>query len=125
MAAEGLDFMGGEDLDPGLREAPSARWALSDAIVRRLRNRQGVLTDFPQYGCDLTSIVGTTVSDTLIRQRVISQCLAEEEVESATCTVERSGGSVTVSVEVEDGEGPFELTINVSDLGVDAVYPQG
>lgn len=125
MAAEGSDFMGAADIDPALREAPSARWALSDAIVRRLSNRQGVLPEFSQYGYDVTSIVGSAVSDTLIRQRVISQCLAEEEVESATCTVERSGGMVTIHVEIEDGDGPFELTINVSDLAVSAVYPQG
>lgn len=123
--ALGTDFSGGTDLDPALREAPSPRHALSDAIVRRLSNDAGVIPEFPSYGFNLTTIIGSAMSETMIQQRIVAQCLDEEEVEDVTVTTFREGDSITIEIELTDGFGPFDLTLNVSSLGVTAVFPNG
>ena len=123
--ALGTDFSGGLDLDPGFRQAPSARHALSDAIVRRLISVPGCIFEEPTYGFDVSSIIGSSLTDSVIRQRILAQCLAEEEVQDATVSISRTGETVAISIELEDGDGPFDLTLDVSDLEVSAVFPQG
>lgn len=125
MATEGTDFSGSTDLDSALREAPTARHALVDAIVRRLTTRNGALVDFPAYGFDLRTLIGSTVSETAVKQKIIAQCLDEEECEGATVTISKTVDTVTIVVSIEDGDGPFDLTLDVSALEVSAVFPQG
>lgn len=124
MAAEGTDFGGVLDIDRAWRTVGPRR-ALAEAIGRRLTTPNGALPDWPDYGFDLTSLVGTTIADSAIRQQVQAQCLAEEEVLSAAVTVTRVGESLSVSVVIEDGVGPFELTINVSGLEPSVIIPPG
>lgn len=123
--ALGTDFSGGDDLDSALREAPSARHALSDAIVRRLQNDPGAIPEFPSYGFNIASIIGSAMSDSMIRQRVLAQCMAEEEVEDAAVNVARSGEEISIAISITDGDGPFDFTVNVSSLGVEAFFPNG
>ena len=116
------DFSGCEDLDPALREV-SGRRALAEAIIRRLTTGTGQLQDHPAYGFNVTELIGTSLSNPRIRQGVLGQVLQEEEVEYATVNVSRNLGAVTIEIVVTDGDGPFDLTINVSDLNVEAIIP--
>lgn len=122
MADLGSDIAGALDLDPGLRVVGGRR-ALADAIVRRLTNPRGVFPDWPDYGFDLQSVIGTTLNASQVRQLITEQCLLEEEVESATVTVEQIGETLSVLVSLQDGTGPFDLTISVSDVSVEAIIP--
>lgn len=124
MADLGSDIAGALDLDPGLRVV-SGRRALADAIVRRLTNQRGVFPDWPDYGFDLQSVVGTTLNLSQVRQLILEQCLLEEEVESATATLEQRGETLVATISVSDGAGPFDLTISVSDVSTEAIIPPG
>lgn len=122
MADLGSDIAGALDLDPGLRVV-SGRRALADAIVRRLTNPRGVFPDWPDYGFDLQSVTGTTLNVSQVRQLITEQCLLEEEVQSATVTLEQRGEVLVATVSVTDGTGPFDLTISVSEVTTEAIIP--
>lgn len=95
------------------------------AIARRLSTPLGGLADWPGYGFDLRSVIGTSISDELIRQRVREQVLAEEEVEQAVVKVaSRDDGLMQIQIAIEDADGPFDLTVNISDLEVTAIIPR-
>lgn len=118
----GSDFSGGEDLDPAMREV-SGRRALAQSIVRRLTTGTGNLQDYPAYGFNVTELIGTSLTNTRIRQSVLGQVLQEEEVEYATVNVRRTQESVTIDIVVTDGDGPFDLTLNISGVEVEAIIP--
>ena len=113
---------GGKDLSPSLGESVGLR-ALADAIIRRLTTTQGELEGHPDYGFNLDELIGTNVSDSFIRQQVLSQVFAEEEVEDARCKVTRLGVSIVIEVIVFAPEGDFPLTITVDELGAEAIVP--
>lgn len=122
MAELGSDIGGALDLDPGLRVVTGRR-ALADAIVRRLTNRRGVFPDWPDYGFDVQSVIGTTLTESQVRQLIAEQCLLEEEVEAAVVSLSTSGETLRVLVSVTDATGPFDLTLNVSDVTTEAIIP--
>ncbi len=121
----GTDFAGGNDLDPSM-SLQSGRRALGDAIVRRLTTPRGGLPDSPQYGFDVTSLIGRNIEPNLVAQRVLEQVRAEEEVEEAALDIEQSddGSTLTLRIKVEDGEGAFELTVPVDELDATAIIPE-
>ena len=122
----GTDFAGGLDLDPAL-STQSDRRALADAIVRRLTTPRGGLPDHPQYGFDVSSLIGRTLERNRIAQRVLAQVRAEEEVQEAALNLTQSpdGTIITLELRVVDGAGPFPLAVSVSDLEVSAIIPEG
>lgn len=126
MTQLGSDFSGDSDLDPALSMS-SGRRALGQAIVRRLSTPAGRLADFPAYGFDVTSLIGRIVSVTAIVQGVSDQCRQEEEVEDVdvTATYSQNASALRLDIKVQSGLGPFDLTLNVNDLGVTAIIPQG
>ena len=120
--ALGTDFSGGVDIDGALREAPSANHALLDCIVRRLTTSPGELLDFPTYGFNVRDLIGSALSDSQIRAGVLAQCYDEEEVENATCEIQRTGESVILTVSISSTEGPFSLTLTVDKLTAELIY---
>lgn len=120
--ALGTDIAGGVDLDPGLRVVGGQR-ALAKAIVRRLSTDLGALQDHPQYGFNIENIIGTTMPESVIQQRIRQQCLDEEEVEEAEVVVTKDRENVYIQIRLTAGEGPFLLTVNVNDLGIEAIIP--
>jgi len=103
----------------------SGRQALAEAILRRLTTRRGGLFYAPSYGYAIVEIIGSSVSASEIEQRVVEQCLLEEEVEDATCTATftDAGGtrSVAIDIKATDAKGPFDLTLNASELTISAL----
>lgn len=120
MPAEAIDFSCDLDLDPSLGLV-RGRNALAQAVIRRLTTQTGSLPDFPNYGLDLTQLIGTSFSAAQISQAVSAQVLQEEEVEDLTVDVQLTDTTVTLSLAIEDGDGPFDLTISVDDLNVEYV----
>lgn len=124
MADLGTDFAGSDDLDPALTMQTDRR-ALADAIIRRLTTARGGLPDYPQYGFDVSSLIGSVVTPNAVAQRVLEQVRAEEEVEEASCDVTQStdGTTLTITIKVVSSVGPFDLTIDVNDLEFSAIIP--
>lgn len=122
MADLGSDFSGTLDLDPALRQVSGQR-ALAEAVVRRITTPRGSFPDFPDYGFDVESLIGSTMTDSAIRQRITEQAQLEEEVKSCRVTIARNFGAVEISIALKNAEGPFSLTVNVSELGVTAIIP--
>ena len=118
----GTDIGGGYDLDPAWRIVRGSR-ALADCIVRRLTTDAGAIPDHPAYGFNVENLIGTTFSESRIRQRVSAQVYAEEEVQDAVITVAKVGDVVVINIIVSAGEAPFPLTLNISQVGVDVVIP--
>lgn len=121
----GTDFAGGTDLDPAMREQSGER-ALADAIVRRLTTPRGGLPDFPQYGFDVTTLIGRSLPSNQIAQLVLEQVRLEEEVLEASLDLVTSddGSTITMNLKIESGDGPFDLTVSVSALEVTAIIPE-
>ena len=113
---------GGRDLSPSLGEVTGLR-ALGDAIVRRLTTTQGQLEGYPDYGFNIEELIGSTVSDSFIRQQVLSQVFAEEDVTDATCEVIREAARVIINIVVFTPDGEFPLTISVDEIGAEAIIP--
>lgn len=103
----------------------TGRQALAEAILRRLITRRGGLFYAPSYGYAVVELIGSSVSASEIEQRVVEQCLLEEEVEDATCTATFTdvGGSrsVAIDIQVTDAQGPFALTLTASELTITAL----
>lgn len=125
MSDLGTDFAGGADLDPSL-SLQSGERALGDAILRRLTTPRGGLPDYPEYGFDVSSLIGRTLTPNAIAQRVLEQVRAEEEVEDASLDISTSddGTAVTLKIKVLSAEGPFELTLAIDEVGEVAIIPE-
>ena len=120
--ALGTDFSGVLDIDPAWRVVDGKR-ALAQAVARRLSTPLGSLADHPDYGFDLRSAIGTSMTESQIFQGVQSQVLAEEQVESATIKVTLDDGALEVLINLVTAEEPFEFTVLVDDLAVTAIIP--
>lgn len=118
------DIGGVTSLDYALSTV-SGRQALAEAILRRLTTRRGGLFYAPSYGFDVIGLIGSTVSASEIEQRALEQVLLEEEVEDATCTVALADvgavRSITITINVTDAQGPFDLTLSASELTISAL----
>ena len=124
----GTDFGGVNDLDAAWGSVDGRR-ALAESIARRLITPRGALPDFPDYGFDLVSCIGSAMTDSRIRQRVSEQVFLEEEIQNASVSIVRTNPygntalDITVSIDAT-GVPPFDLTLNVSALGVEAIIPK-
>jgi hypothetical protein len=98
-------------------------------LDRALSVVSGPLEDFPGYGFDLDSAIGSALPEYAIRQRVKAQVFAEEEVLDArivvTKTTSEGGDALDVAVTIVTVEGPASLTVQASELeGVTAIIPR-
>jgi phage baseplate assembly protein W len=119
MAELGSDIAGVFDVDATLSVATGRR-ALAQAILRRLTTPRGGLIDSPAYGYDVTALIGSAVPPSIVEQRVLEQVVAEQEVKDARCTVTFTRDTLTVDIQVEEGDGPFSLTLTASELTIQA-----
>lgn len=118
----GTDIGGATELDFALTTV-SGRTSLAHRLIRRLTTPRGGLWYAPNYGYDLSELVGSTVPPSVVEQRVVEQMLAEEEVADAraTATFTASTGALTVEIQVVDADGPFELVLTSSELTFSAL----
>jgi hypothetical protein len=114
-------MIGGVDtIDYALTKV-SGRTALAHRILRRLMTPRGGLFYAPTYGYDLGELIGSSVPVSVVEQRVNEQVLAEEEVSDARTDATLATGTLTVSIQVVDADGPFLLVMNASELTVSAL----
>lgn len=118
----GSDIGGSSTLDYALT-VNTGRRSLADRILRRLTTPRGGLFYAPTYGYHLQDCVGSTAPPGVVEQRTLEQVMAEEEVENAECVAafDESSGTLTVTINVVDAAGPFELVIKAADLTVSAL----
>ncbi len=113
------------DLDRALAVVNGPR-CVAEAVARRLASDE--LEDFPGYGFNLDSVIGSALPEYAIRQRVKAQVFAEEEVRNATVSVVKTtseaGDALTVSVNIQTVEGPAALTVTADEVGVTAIIPR-
>jgi len=121
MADLGSDIAGVFDISWGLLTS-SDRTALAEALLRRLTTPRGGLIGVPTYGYDVQTLIGATVPASVIEQRVLEQLLLDERVVDAdvTVTLDERTGVLRVAMTVHDSAGPFDLTLTVSQLTVQA-----
>lgn len=131
--ALGTDLSGVADLTPHMGES-SGRQCLAEALARRLITPRGALFYDPNYGYDLTSLINADLASSDIPRIAASieeEFRKDERVISAVATVQYVGpdqvdaaragvvanpapgsqGVIVISAIVNDGQGPFSLTL--------------
>ena len=112
------------DLDPSMRLA-SGRTMLAQAIGRRITTRTGMLAwigESASYGLDVRDQVG---SDTDARTAfalaasVQAEVLLDERVRACDVTAVVVSGVLSLVLRLADADGPFRLTLAVSDVTID------
>lgn len=116
MADLGSDIAGIRDVDAAL-SVVTGRPALAQAILRRLTTTRGALPEDVTYGYDVTALIGSTAPMSIVEQRCREQALGEEEVHDASvaAALDPKTGTLQIALSVVASEGPFELTISVSE----------
>lgn len=110
------------DLDPMFVEL-EGRQVLAEALMRRLETPRGGLFYDADYGLDLRGYLGEALdaADIVELQAAIGvECLKDERVVAAQARVALtySTGEMLVYILVQDGNGPFELTLSVDKVTV-------
>jgi hypothetical protein len=117
----GFDLAGVSDLDPSGAEI-SGRRLLAECLARRLTTPRGSCIDAPDDCIDLRDYLNLEVDTRTIGQlgaTITSECLKDErvvgvDIEEASI----ANNVVTVRIAIEDGEGPFSLTLSVGEVDI-------
>lgn len=108
---------------PATFEMVSERTALVQAIVRRFQTRRGTLVDDPDYGLDLTGWVGKRTDQPQLfawQQALQAEARKDQRVRSARARmITTPSGGLRFTLTLETAEGPFSLTLEVSEVSVD------
>jgi hypothetical protein len=125
----GTDVSCVEDLDPTFRLV-TGREALAQALARRLSTKSGALAllgDDPDYGDDLRELVGEDLGARAlfeIAARAEREALKDERIRSTTATATLAGGVLVLTLALSDADGPFRLTLAVSEVSVTVLKVQ-
>ncbi len=119
----GTDFSCVNDIDADL-SVVGGRLALGQSIGRRLQTSLGGLFYDPDYGFDLQRRIGSSVpagSLKTLAGNAENECLKDERVDDVRVDLEfvEETQRMDATVNIDDGEGPFDLVISVSELGVE------
>jgi phage baseplate assembly protein W len=94
---------------------------VAEAIVRRWSTPRGGLVDDPNYGFDLTGLVGDDI-DTPSLSRMAQSASAEAKKDGRVlgCAVQMNylDGALTVTASVTTAQGPFRLVVGVDNVTV-------
>lgn len=114
------DFAGVLDLDWALSTVDGFV-AFAQQILRRLTTQLGSLEDDPTYGFDIRDLIGSTLSSSVVEQRVLEQVMAEEETQRAAVRVTFANDGILIEIKVQAISGTGLLTLNADQLTVEAV----
>ncbi len=121
MADLGSDFSIITDMDVNMT-ASSERLALGEAIARRWITQPGGLFYDLDYGGGLLSALSGSIPDeNKLRYILEREALKDERIESADVSVVYTEATQTLIVKatLEDEDGPFDLTLTVSNMKSD------
>lgn len=128
MADFGTDILALDDLDPSFALV-SGEAMLARAIARRLTTPRGGLFCDPDYGYDVRALLldGLTPAKLASAQASIAaEVEKDERVAGATVTFtqDTTAERLTISIELETDEGPFDLVLSVDALSAELLSPQ-
>lgn len=107
-----------DDLDPYMLEV-SGIDVVSQAILRRLTTTRGMLIDDPDYGLNVRDYLSATMDAkelTIMQSQLEAELLKDERILSVESTASMVLRTATIKLLVEVGEGPFSLTLAISDV---------
>lgn len=114
----GTDLSCVDDLDPYMLEV-SGIDVVSQAILRRLTTTRGMLIDDPDYGLNVRDYLSATMDAkelTIMQSQLEAELLKDERILSVESTASMVLRTATIKLLVEVGEGPFSLTLAISDV---------
>lgn len=122
----GRDLYGIEDLDPGLIEVDGSGGdplIVGQALCRRLMTPRGGLVGDPNYGFDLTALIGDDFTIGQIARFAASinaECQKDQRVQAcaSTLTYDPNTSILTVVLSVTTAAGPFTFTLQASSVTV-------
>jgi len=94
---------------------------VAEAVARRWQTPRGGLVDDPNYGFDLTDLVGEDLDvRTLSRyaDSAAAEATKDERVQRASVQLSLVGGLLMVVGAIETAAGPFRLVVAVSQVSV-------
>ena len=95
---------------------------VGQAIARRWSTPRGRLIGFPNYGYDLTQFVNADMSPRDIASLIAgaeAEAKKDERVDACSVTATLGAdGTLTVTGEIQTGQGPFTLTVAVSSVTI-------
>lgn len=116
MATFGSDFSGVLDVDNVLSTV-SGRLGVAQAVARRWLTPQGGLFYDDTYGGGILELLNAANPDiSTLAQRLEQQALLDERVEDCTVSVEFVDQTLTIDGQLVDADGPFTLTLTVSEM---------
>ncbi len=98
---------------------------MAQAMLRRLTTPRGTLIESPDYGYDLRQFMkASTPPASVINSNVENEVLKDERVADVTVqtTFNEATGVLEISVVGFGAEGPFDLTIGISDVTVELLH---
>jgi hypothetical protein len=96
------------------------RQALSEALLRRLTTPRGSLFYDFDYGFDLRQFLSAPAPQPgYLEMQVRTEVEKDERVEGVDVQSSFVGETLTVQLTVTDGDGPFNLTLEVTQLTVE------
>lgn len=113
------DGKGNVDLTPGMVES-TGRDVLIESLIRRQTTPRGSVIDAPNDCIDVRDWLSDGLDQTRMQQlqsAIVQQLRRDERVEDASVSVtyDQSRRTLTIVETVIDSDGPFELTLTLSD----------
>jgi hypothetical protein len=118
----GVDIACIDDLDASL-SLVDGRTGLGQALARRISTARGMLFYDPTYGIDIRGQMNRPFTATQAARLVEGECIKDERVNDVAATVEFSDTTetLTITLQVDDGRGPFDLTISIDAVTVEVL----
>ncbi len=116
-----VDVDGLLDLDPAWNPISGVP-VVAEAIARRISTPPGSLPDDSSYGFDVRQLLEDNLDErdlAAARAAIQLQAEADERVVSATVQLSLLGERLRIVLRVLLAEGPFTLTLDVNQLGVE------
>lgn len=105
------------DLDGGM---VTGRLALAQELARRSITPRGTNIVDRDYGEDVTDLLGGRPSAaqlSMTAANLTAQYRADDRVQDAAVEVQYFNGVILIGATITDGDGPFPLTLSVSEAG--------
>ncbi len=111
-------------------DLPQGRWSycsglrnLANSVYRRVSTARGSLRRHPDYGLDITSLIGATATALAIRtaeQQYAREVEKDERIESCVCSFAFNDktNTLTARFTCTTAEGAFALVLSVDDVTV-------